>query len=93
MIPQDIEIVRQVVQEELSKLALSNFKTPHHTHNDLDSPRIDGKNLVGAPQPAILPVTGTAGGTYSATEQTLINEHTTAITTIREVLKKLNLTL
>ena len=46
-----------------------------HGHNDTDSPKLyAGDALVGAPQEALTTGTlSTAGATYTATEQTMIN--------------------
>lgn len=58
-----------------------------HEHTGVDSPQIDLKRAVyNSPQEAITPATGTAGGTYSATEQGIINAHTA---TINEIITKL----
>lgn len=62
-----------------------------HVHNGVDAPEIPGENLVNAPQTAIALVSGTADGTYSSNEQTLINTHTTQINEIITALKNLNL--
>lgn len=66
-------------------------KIPYHRHNGIESPRLPGSSLVGAPQDAITSITGTADGTYSVNEQTLINDHTTAINAIITALRNLKL--
>lgn len=62
-----------------------------HVHNGVDAPEIPGENLVNAPQTTIALVSGTADGTYSSNEQTLINAQTTAINDIITKLKALGL--
>ena len=66
-------------------------KIPYHKHNGIDSPRIPGSSIVGAPQEAVTAISGTAGGTYGGTEQGLINAHTTAINDIITKLENLKL--
>lgn len=60
-----------------------------HTHNGSDSATIQGHNLSMAPQSAITTATGgTAGATYTSTEQGLLNN---AITRIADLEKKLQI--
>ena len=66
-------------------------QTPYHKHNGIDTPRLPGSSIVGAPQPAVTAVEGTASGTYGATEQGIINAHTTAINDIITKLENLKL--
>jgi hypothetical protein len=48
--------------------------TPH-LHTGTDSPKLVFQDAIeNAPQATIADVSGTAGATYSATEQTLIND-------------------
>lgn len=47
----------------------------NHTHNGTDSPKLVMQECFeNVPQEAIDQITGTATGTYGATEQTLIND-------------------
>jgi len=62
-----------------------------HTHNGADSPQIEAKDLVNAPQDTVATITGSAGGTYTGATQTLIDSNTTAINDI--ILKLQNLGL
>lgn len=63
-----------------------------HEHNGTDSPQISIKDLLETPASAITAVTGTADGTYSANEQTLINDLKTAVNALITTLQTLNLT-
>ncbi len=46
-----------------------------HKHNGTDSRKLKASEaLLGTPQASVSEVTGTAGGTYGATEQTIIND-------------------
>lgn len=59
----------------------------NHTHNGTDSPKlVMQESFENVPQEQIAQVTGTATGTYGATEQTLINN---LKTTVNELLTKL----
>lgn len=59
----------------------------NHTHNGTDAPRLQFSEAIeNAPQEAVDAITGTASGTYGATEQTLINN---LKTTVNELLTKL----
>ena len=67
---------------------------PIHYHNGTDSNQITfNEAIVGAPQPAITLVSGTAGATYTGTEQTLINALTVAVNKLITELKALGVTL
>jgi len=47
----------------------------NHTHNGTDAPKLVlSEAIENAPQEAIEQITGTADATYSANEQTLIND-------------------
>lgn len=51
-----------------------------HTHNDTDSPKLVFQDAIeNAPQEAVTEITGTASGTYTATEQAMINNTKTAV--------------
>ncbi len=51
-----------------------------HKHNGLDSRKLKAKEcLIGAPQATVTQVSGSASGTYGATEQSMINQNKTAI--------------
>jgi len=60
--------------------------TPH-THNGTDSPQLSMQDaFVNVPISTVTPVSGTAGGTYTGTEQAIINSLTT---TVNELITKL----
>lgn len=68
-----------------------NPVTPHR-HNDVDSPRIILQDvLVNAPQAAVTPVSGSAGGTYTSNEQNLINSTKTQLNELITKLQTLGL--
>lgn len=50
-----------------------------HTHNDSDSPAIPYENIQIISEDTIDEVAGTADGTYSSNEQTLINDLKVAV--------------
>lgn len=51
-----------------------------HKHNGTDSRKLKfNECILGAPQAAVTQVSGTAGATYTATEQGMINANKTAI--------------
>lgn len=57
---------------------MDNLKT--HNHTGTDSPKLLAQDsLENCPQTAVTSITGTADGTYSANEQTLINDLKTAV--------------
>lgn len=58
-----------------------------HTHNRTDSPPVAFEDIEMLPEEAIDDVSGTADGTYSANEQTLINAQTVAINEILTALR------
>lgn len=62
-------------------------KVTPHTHNKTDSPGVEYDDLLITPEEAIDDISGTADGTYSANEQTLINAQTTAINEILTALR------
>lgn len=66
--------------------------TPH-THNDTDSPKLfAGDSLVSAPQQALTTGTvSTAGATYTATEQAMINNLKTRVAELELKLQTLGL--
>jgi hypothetical protein len=46
-----------------------------HSHNDVDSQKLyAGDSLQNAPQESVSEITGTADATYSANEQTMLND-------------------
>jgi hypothetical protein len=80
MTPQDQQLVAAMIKEAVSS----------HVHG-VNVGKVWGKYLRNAPQTAIPDVTGSAGGTYNGTVQTLINDQTTAINSIISTLENLNL--
>jgi hypothetical protein len=64
-----------------------------HLHNDTDSPKLFGGDaLVGAPQEALTTGTSsTAGATYTATEQGMINNLKTRVAELELKLQTLGL--
>lgn len=65
--------------------------TPHR-HNDVDSPKLYlGESIINAPQAAVTPVSGSAGGTYTGTEQALINSTKTQLNELIVKLQTLGL--
>lgn len=62
-----------------------------HKHNGTDADRIEFTDLSILPEDAIADVSGSADGTYSANEQTLINAQTVAINAILEALRNKNI--
>lgn len=47
----------------------------NHTHNGTDSPKLPFQDAIeNAPQEAVTAITGTADATYSANEQTMLND-------------------
>ncbi len=65
--------------------------TKNHEHNGIDSKKLTGKAFVNAPFPAISDVAGSAGGTYTAAEQAIINAQTVAINSILSTLRNLQI--
>lgn len=52
----------------------------NHTHNGTDAPKLIISDAIeNAPQAAVTQVSGTASGTYGATEQAMINNTKTAV--------------
>jgi len=59
----------------------------NHTHNGTDSPKLlIQEALENCPQESIDAITGTADGTYSSNEQTMIND---LKDTVNDLLQKL----
>lgn len=50
-----------------------------HIHNGTDSPKLPAESIEYLPLEAVEEVTGTADGTYSANEQTIINDTTASL--------------
>ena len=64
----------------------------NHTHNKTDSPGLFlGECVVNAPQEAITQVSGTAGATYTATEQAMFNDLKTKLNTLLTTIQTLGL--
>lgn len=58
-----------------------------HVHNGTDSPKLyAGEAFINTPQEAITVISGTADGTYSANEQTMLND---IKSTVNDLLTKL----
>lgn len=65
-----------------------------HKHNGLDSRKLKAKEcLDSVPQAVVTPVSGTAGATYGATEQSMINDNKTAINDLILKLQAIGLVL
>lgn len=65
-----------------------------HFHNGSDTNQLSFReSIIGAPQPAITAVSGTAGAAYTATEQALINNLVTTVGQMRTALRNLGITL
>jgi len=68
-----------------------NPLTPH-THNDVDSPKLYlGDAVLNAPQEAVTVISGSASGTYGATEQAMINDTKTAVNDLISKLQTLGI--
>lgn len=65
---------------------MDNLDLKPHTHNGVDSPEIPASSLINVPQASVDSVSGTAGGTYGATEQTIIND---LVDTVNDLIAKL----
>lgn len=63
-----------------------------HKHTGTDSQKYSLRDAQNAPQDAISQVSGTAGATYGATEQAMLNNLTTAVNAIITTLQNLELT-
>lgn len=62
-------------------------RAQRHTHNGVDAERLDGSAILNCPLPAVTPLsTKTAGASYTADEQALINS---LKTTVNELVAKL----
>lgn len=58
-----------------------------HRHNGVDSPKLAFADTIErAPQAAVDQVAGTAGGTYTSSEQTIINN---TVTSLNDLITKL----
>jgi hypothetical protein len=66
-------------------------KVVPHTHNGVDAPQIDGSSFVGAPQTAEPLIGGTAGASYTATEQSIINSTKATVNSLIAKLQNLGL--
>lgn len=90
MSPEEIE---QLVIRLLSDSRISSLACPYHQHTTTDVGQLDaGKSLIGAPQTAITADSGgTAGATYTAVEQGIINNTHTRVNDIYLRLQNLNL--
>jgi len=65
-----------------------------HKHNGTDSRKLKAKEcLENTPQAAVSQVTGSAGATYGATEQSMINQNKTAINDLITKLQAIGLVL
>lgn len=63
-----------------------------HTHNNIDSPKLTGEALENSPQSALTTGTSaTAGATYTATEQAMINNLKTRVAELELKLQNLGL--
>lgn len=87
------EEIRKIVQDELEKWALSSLKIPNHAHNGVDAQRIQGRDIVSAPQTALTAAnsssfSGAGTGTTSA-EVTILNNMRTRIGELETALRKL----
>lgn len=81
MTQEDQQLIEQMITEAISS----------HVHG-VNSPKVWGKYLRDAPQTAMTTADGSsADATYSANEQSLINNHTTRINEIETILTNLNL--
>jgi hypothetical protein len=78
--------------DEIKKLIEDTVRHEINVHvHGVNARKNKGKYLENAPQTAIAPVLGTPDGTYSANEQTLITDQTTAINSIIVALQNLGL--
>lgn len=65
-----------------------------HKHNGIDSRKLKAKEcLDSVPQAAVTQVSGSAGATYGATEQSMINQNATAINDLLTKLQSIGLIL
>jgi len=63
-----------------------------HNHNGTDSPQLSIQDaFINVPQATITPVSGSAGGTYTGTEQALINSTKTQLNELITKLETLGL--
>lgn len=63
----------------------------NHEHNGIDSKQLTGRVFINAPFDAIADISGSAGATYTSTEQTIINNQTIAINSILSTLRSLQI--
>lgn len=68
-----------------------NEAIKNHEHQGTSAKRVQGKNLIKAPQAAISNVSVSAGATYTATEQSILNDHGAKINLIITALENLGL--
>lgn len=83
MTPEDRNLIEQMIRQAIND--------HYHTGGNGDGKRLNPKNLQGSPQAAIADVSGTADGTYSGNEQSLINDLKTSNNDILEALRNLGL--
>lgn len=63
-----------------------------HTHNGVDSEKLEAKDsLNNAPQQTVAQITGTAGGTYTSTEQVIINNLKSSLNDLIQKLETIGL--
>lgn len=63
-----------------------------HNHNDVDSPKLSiQESFINVPISTVTPVSGTAGGLYTGTEQALINSTKTKLNELITKLETLGL--
>ena len=63
-----------------------------HTHNDTDSPKLVFQDAIeNAPQEAVTEITATAGGTYTASEQAMINNLKTSLNDLIDKLQSVGI--
>lgn len=66
----------------------------NHTHNGINSVKIDAKEAINyCPQSAILTTGSSAGAAYTSTERGIINSHTATLQDIVAKLKIIGITL
>ncbi len=69
---------------------MDNLKA--HSHNGTDSQKLYlGDAVLNAPQAAVTVISGTASGTYGATEQAMINNTKTAVNDLISKLQTLGI--
>lgn len=64
----------------------------NHTHNGTDAPRLQASEAIeGAPQTAVTEISDTADATYSANEQTMLNNIKASLNDLIDKLQTLGL--